>query len=349
MPLLFNRSVHSTDPLCVGVDSLAMSPDPAQAALGVNLAHDERVSDERTASFRATVSRIKKPPRGQNVVEFAVEEHHRDHVRMAKTPEFVSRRLNQINIRNDDLQHPCAELCTVLDLSGLQRLYAWDQSTLRNDQGRERRPHFAIGPDRNEIQGSTQQWDSWLDGHLNTGLPEQKRFVASVLMLMIEYAVAADWQVEQPRAMRHNVWWATDWPWFARDVLGDGPDRWAEAIGTHRKSNRWLAVLKYEFADTGRAVYRPTQLDAGRYPLHFPTPSNSLAGHPMDIGDATNYPALPREFIHLPLASLGEANVVAVEKTTRESAAFDLAEARRRHRERLAANYPGLNGAWMPK
>ena len=82
--------------------------------------------------------------------------------------------------------------------------------------------------------------------------------------------------------------------------LSMNPEYWSRLLGVdhNRFSEQWIAVLVYP-DDKAHTYARPTQLDAGSYPRHFPTPKDhSNGGHPMPLSTPTPPKELLSELIH---------------------------------------------------
>lgn len=107
------------------------------------------------------------------------------------------------------------------------------------------------------------EFAGWLDYHLERrGGAYLREFIGRVFDACNEYR----------RSVRaHNPVWVTTWSRFEL-VKNSRPERWSEFVGVTRlTAEQWLVVLRYRAAETGTLV-RPTQLDAGWYAYHFPSP-----------------------------------------------------------------------------
>ena len=134
----------------------------------------------------------------------------------------------------------------------------------------------------------------WLDDLLLGGNTEDRQhIVGQILILLNRYS---DENPYQPT-------WVTTWEAFESLAQGeaDNPSRWLEIVGAYKVGfPRWVVVLCYTAGEAGDLV-RPTQLDAGWFPHHFPSPPQApveTGGHPMDLGAPTGDPRLLSEFIH---------------------------------------------------
>ena len=126
------------------------------------------------------------------------------------------------------------------------------------------------------------------------------------------------------------------------------PESWLEAVGIPRATYpRWILVLRYT-AGEARPLVRPTQLEAGWFGFHFPSPLASSAdagGHAMSLGERDGnlrLQILP-EFIHARVRyhlKHWKAAGQMCDVTTRAVGLVDhLATYRAAHYEDLVADY----------
>ena len=99
---------------------------------------------------------------------------------------------------------------------------------------------------------------------------------------------------------RHPTW-AARWDRFIGRIDAT-PESWLEAVGIPRATfPRWILALRYT-ADEVQQLLRPTQLEAGWFGYHFPSPPGSAdaGGHAMSLAERDGnlrLPILP-EFVH---------------------------------------------------
>jgi hypothetical protein len=102
-----------------------------------------------------------------------------------------------------------------------------------------------------------------------------------------------------------NPSWVTLWKkWLVR--VGDSANDWCDSVGLAKDPARWVAVVTYPVHQAKRLIC-PTQLEAGWYGRHFPTPplcctgkgGRVVEGRP-SLYSAPNHTLLP-EFIHAPV------------------------------------------------
>ncbi len=152
--------------------------------------------------------------------------------------------------------------------------------------------------------------------------------------------------------------WVALWdPW--RSLVSDSADDWCEAVGLAKKPSQtpaWMAVLKYTVRSARRLI-RPTQLEAGWYGRHFPTPGEcalETGGRVVDGREAVFSTAgrrALREYLHAPIpldVSYWLDARFPVRRTTRVLGdPSDLERDRSGHWSALREEFPGMK-AWMP-
>jgi hypothetical protein len=147
--------------------------------------------------------------------------------------------------------------------------------------------------------------------------------------------------------------WVARWTYFAKMIDVVHGATWNAAVGMWRRQGTWQIVLRYSAEDVG-ALIRPTQLDAGDYQFHFPSPPNH---EPLNGGVTLALRHLPfrapllHEWIHAPfdfrLNHWIAGGRLCARVDDSSAAADQLILYRARHRERLVARYP-QDLPWMP-
>lgn len=101
--------------------------------------------------------------------------------------------------------------------------------------------------------------------------------------------------------------WAADWSRLSKYSDFVAPDHWNRAVGVWRFRESIQIVLRYEPSRVTQFV-RPTQLDAGAYQFHFPSPagrSPKRGGVAMLLQDLETPPRrrlpLVPEYLHAPI------------------------------------------------
>lgn len=295
-------------------------------AVARNLMHDHRVTRERAGFFDRFITR----PCSCETFQRALLKYKERQVQHLSPPDFAVDTLNHGNVLSgtSDGAHVISkdlELANVLDLSLLTEPYAWAQKHIKAFEG-----YRDVSPDRLE---------TWLDSKLRSAPP--RRFIEDVFAMLTAYTAH-----KKP----HHPTWVTTWDAFA-PYVAQPPERWPQAVGVERPVGHWLIVLRYRVRDVG-SLARPTQLDAGWYAYHFPSPPQaqaSVGGHPVDLAHPGGAPLLP-EFIHEQAAYTIEQWDAAGQHVGKigHSRSWGVAQARRHHHRRLVAAY-GVNVAnWMP-
>jgi len=183
---------------------------------------------------------------------------------------------------------------------------------------------------------------------LRTTLYNQRRrkeFVEDFLRLLDLNRQTSPW---------HPVWVA-GWTEFSTCIDRRRPESWLEAVGLPCPPEpNWLIVLRYPTTDA-QHLYRPTQLEAGAFPWHFPSPKTKLpplsGGHPMNLAGAPMRSPLCSEFVHeeIPFRpAYWEAGGELLHFTGSSTSGFLMGH-RRLHYRALCAHY-GVSPVvrWMP-
>lgn len=248
---------------------LLSSPNPAHRAVAINLERDHRVSEEREEAFRSFLG----DPGDAEALRYGLVDYHSEEINGTHSPAFLGEE-NENNFvsgfgASGGLIDPDQELATVLDLTGLAtHVYARARDEWRM-------PAFADLPVDFSSRGP--DLPAWLDSKLE-GQP------AASVQAFVAASLEAIGRAMGDRP--HQPSWATLWRDFEL-LARDQPVRWLETLGVSKPvAPRWLIVLRYRVREAGTLV-RPTQLDAGEYFGHFPSPPEAaleLGGHPMDLG-----------------------------------------------------------------
>jgi hypothetical protein len=332
--------------------------------MACNLICDHRVTEEREAKllsyFQLGKGSLEEKLENAFTVYLDREIRHRKH------PVFLNPDLNRPNVPPDASKHfgpppaggarssaspspfhPDVWLARVIDLNGLVSVFTTARSRRMNPfKDFPYKPSLRKGIDRSSRDNAySQEVLRWLDRHLlGTTLSDQKVFVAAVLD-----AIEAK-RENQP----HQPSWVTFWRSFEPHVAS-GPERWASVLGlpNRRKCDRWLIVLKYPLRAAGKLV-RPTILDAGWAPYHFPSPPQATlgeGGHPVDLRLSSPPDSLIQEFIHEQIPHTFEhwrATKFLLGRTHRPNCGW-LAKRRSNHYRLLAREYGNDIQDWMDR
>jgi hypothetical protein len=347
----------------------AWRSDPASdmglKAMARNIAHEPRLSGQRIDDFHLYATKPGSAPIEE--VQAHLENYQRDNVRGIKRPDFVDARVNRENLamragpalsgrRGYPLVHPHIWLGRVINLNGLALALAQRAApvTAVVQELRSKLPprvHPAAGRPLSlttvirEQRRRRRIIRDWLRGKLEGGVRTEQRNVIEGL-----FEEDAYWQ---RRGSYYQPAWATTWD-VLEPVAHQSPDRWAQGVGLLRPElGDWLILVKY-LLPRGKVLVRPTQLEAGWYDHHFPSPISSahpVQGHPVDQCIRPPAVELQPEFIHLQLP-------LEIEwwddggfhcKQVRRRATRDPAQARLTHWELLQREYDPVEvTTWMP-
>lgn len=328
MPPVFGRLSAVPHPYEPVLQSWLGSRFVGHRAMARNIMHDHRVSTAREASF----DKLLEHPCSDRGLQNAIVDYFKAKVRTRTLPDYVYSRLNGQNLltgtpSGKHVLHKDLQLVRLLDLNGLGRMFRWakDEKGVRQF---ERCP--GIGDDPAQAR--------WLDEELQ-GQTEarQRAFVAAVLDVLNEY------RRERP----FQPTWASTWAAFGSHAMA-GPERWLQVFGMPRPTYpRWVVLLRYTVREAG-TVARPTQLDAGWFPYHFPSPSQAPpagGGHPMDLRLTPRATTLLPEYVHRQIDHLS-SHVEGIGRTA-GAVTGRLGNQRQAHHELLASRYGPDVRAWM--
>ena len=306
------------------------SSSRSHRAISGNLLSEHRVSESRFHSFAAHVIAAPDNSIDLSAIESAVTAYQRQRVTVPRSAQPAYEASDNDN--NRIAPDPSRELCSVIDLTRTAGVY--EEARLEGLDGFAR---FDASPgDRAAVNLFLQ------DEFAARGAP----FIGDVFRALRWYRLA-----------RRNVlypFWAADWKSIAAYLNPPSPNRWLDAVGVAKDAPVFLAVVRYRLPDDV-ALYRPTQLDAGWYVYHFPSPPGPLpvaGGFTMDL-HAASAPGqqLVEEYVHREIDFavgdwLGAGELAGL--ATAFAAANNLDTLRSRHWDRLSEKYAPLD-SWMKK
>jgi len=320
----YGSDPHPYDPLLNGL----LAGPPYERAVARNVRHDGRVSPERERLFDLSFEDRRS---GQDLLDALSAYKKRN--RRLRQPDFHHPEINGENFRTGrtdggDEIHKDVLLARVLELSGL--------GTVVEDHGRAGRPEFRTF--RDFAGGPPEEFDAWLDREIERQTPD-------VFMTALLESIN-----ESRRRRPFHPSWVTYWDRM-EPYLREPAHRWLEAVGIHRETEgRWVAILRYVVRDAGKLV-RPTVLEAGPAPEHFPTPTRSLAGHPMDLGQPEWDEELLPELLHRQIDHDPESHwrqPGSYLARTERATSGELKRQRREHLRRLQNLYADDVVDWQP-
>ncbi len=322
-------------PLADVTDSLLSEPDHSRATMGWNLYHDRRISSQRFQQFsnRLIERGIAIDDVTQATIEDDIGDYHENRVCKTDNPEFLDPSFNANNLYTSSgplvLPHGNTYLIRVFDLRKLHKVFEAGQGSV---------PEFA---DYNRLTSKSPHrrlsHTDWLDTRLSDfkRKPEfgfdqtrlqRNRFLIALLDFMNVYRKKHPFEPA----------WATRWSIF-NAMNWHSPERWQRLVGVWpNQHDTWLLLLRYTVREVGLLV-RPTQLDGGWYPPHFPVPAVTRPGHAMET-DASQPPCTPLfEYIHQQIDHT-PGHLFACGRAVAES--VSLPPAQRRHLNLLEQCYP---------
>lgn len=288
MALVFGRNGSGAHPLAQSLAKLQASTDEGRRAMAYNLMHDHRVSEAREAAFLSYIARQKL---STTEIGDIVKAYHRERVREARHPDFLEPAINGENFRSGPHAGPLAvnsnlEVGRVLVLNGLWTACRWAT-----------REHPARYPALGTVPGEGLEFrkrvQEWLTEKLSTSAGQRTSFVQA--------ALKAAWHHHLEIAPYQPAWVA---PWEDLKTHLEHPSkprRWLEVMGAHKQAPCWIIVLRYQVREVGQLL-RPTQLEAGWFAYHFPSPPAqyliSTGGHPMDLSIPCEADGVLQEYVH---------------------------------------------------
>ena len=300
-----------------------------------NLLAEHRVSEERFLEFSklgdlASIAQIHK----------ALDEYQSNYVRPSLKGGIPPAYAHSNNANNIAVLGPDAHLGTVLDLTRLGRVYAEAKSTFKL-------PEFSTYEVTDP--GDRTQINDFLAIRLTD--PVQRRtFLNAIFKAMARYRDRIEDRVHPT--------WAVEWNSITPFLDPDSSRIWLQAVGVPRDDAVWLAVLRYPLRNRKREVnlFRPTQLEAGWYAHHFPSPPQAdvaKGGHTMFLGQGDGLEAGPppvSEFLHAQIDFsiqdwLAGGSLVGFTGRPVKGA---LDRQRRQHLTLLQTVYGEEVSAWMP-
>ena len=338
-------------PLVPVLEDWLAGGDPAREAVACNLVCDHRVSE---LSERLLTNEFLDSPEStaSSRLEDALRTYKEKYVRAPRLPQF-SGRANRVNRADMGAGLVDRDVVRVLDLGGMDGVF----------RVAERRavPIASFKSYSAELRVLTSHWPTadeallrWLDQRLqDKGDDEVTTFVNDVVTAIYP----SDEELRTPgfHGFFHPTWVAK-WAEFRR-FLGSGPERWSGVVGVpnSRRIPRWLLLLRYRLPKKV-PLLRPTSLDAGYNPYHFPSPPQapvSEGGYPMDLRWSSPAGRLISEFIHRQVPypsrrlSLRHFRIARTTGPLPEEGA--LPQRRRAHYRRLRRRYLVGVDDWMPR
>ena len=259
----------------------ASSAPEYDRAMARNLLAEHRLSKSRFQLFSTFAGAMDD----LEAIRSAVQRYHANEVRplvSAGIEPAYTRPENQQNLVN---LPPRTQVATVLNLSGLERIYAEAWKTFRI-------PEFRMYDVTSPL--NSQQVNDFLSPRL-TDPAQREPFLQAIFRALRRYR-------NSPKVERRiRTCWVAEWKALQPFLDSNIPERWSQAVGVPSDDAAWLAVFRYPLHGRGKEIplFRPTQLDAGWYGHHFPSPP----GAPLEKGGHAMYlaqdgaPVAPRDLV----------------------------------------------------
>ena len=295
-------------PLAGILEDLLRSGDEELSSMGWNLLHDRRIDTARFDGFASYLASARLNIACPATMKNAVLRYHTSRVQGGRPPDFLLENLNESNLHGRQQGRVAIYghrlLVRVLNLSKLGKPFAAAKFKGVDGFDDYLLPSPAAAPPGTRPSGGTDSHTlvAWLDHKLarfkndpsagfNAALLARDAFLGALFTFMNTHR----------RSDPYQPVWATGWTEFSS---GDWqqPERWPQMLGMRANNDRpvspsWLLLLRYPAREAGQIV-RPTQLDAGWHPAHFPIPPSAPTGHAMDLDHTQrDHHPLP-EYIH---------------------------------------------------
>ncbi len=249
-----------------------------------NLLSEHRISDQRFLDFSKTAGELLSLTHVRVALETYQSTRVRPLLRSGDSPAYT----RSDNANNAVRLPRGVHLGTVLDLTRLGRVYAEAKFAFRMPEFSA----FAVTDPRDHTQ---------VNEFLSMNLEDESRrrsFLAAAFKAISRYRR----RIED----RLHPTWAAEWGSLLPYLDAARPGLWLQAVGVPREDPVWLAVLRYPAKNRSREIklFRPTQLDAGWYAHHFPSPPQAAVekgGHTMflELDDGFRLGPPPvSEFLH---------------------------------------------------
>lgn len=284
MRVLFGREpTDDMGPLYRLARKMAGSEDEKIRALGLNLLYDHRIGEERGRAFLRLANGAVESGDVQTLMD-ALRAYRTTWIARLPDETFAHPQDNRENhvfdLAPERGLDPDLELAHVCNISA-------KLAQIRDPAARQRVARLGFGRGAREVSAVLET--------LRGDAVRQRRFVEGFLQALELNRQTAPW---------HPVW-AAGWDEFEQAIDPGRPESWMEAVGLQSPGEpQWLLVLRYRVAEA-RKLYRPTQLEAGSYAWHFPSPQCSWpplrGGHPINLGNArtaVRNHRLLSEFVH---------------------------------------------------
>lgn len=266
MATVFGRPMGNHSPLANLIDTTLSTPnpDPLEAVFAQNLRIDHRISVARGGAFEAAhVSKAIEDEEAQPL-SVALKRCKTESNRLRTLAHFRDPDLNADNIlldgRSPDVAAipPVREFVRLINVTSECRRVAW----ARHVPGRRKEFEDKFGAEIPSNFTDVKKVNEWIEGWKKEN---PRQFIEAFFELVNRhYRAGAPYEPQ----------WATTLKAF-EEARSTPPCRPWERLGLQLKNDCWLVAVAYESAHPS-TVARPTQLDAGGFEFHFPSPPNRI-------------------------------------------------------------------------
>jgi hypothetical protein len=333
---IFNRTHKVYDIYEAELRSWESSSLSSKKAMAKNLRHDHRVTRKRERKFR------KYFIKHSHDLSVALKKYHQYEVQGKTVPGFCQRSCD--NFIADYRSASCTtcdgfkadiKLATIINLNGLEFPIT--------DTKKDSLKSWSVY----ETSGYKDNFSKWLDENLSGKSDKERLEFLDAIFDVLNFRLK--------KGKFYHPTWVTEWDEFesyAKKTDGSFDiDNWNQIVGVPRMNPSWQIVIQYPANIINGCLYRPTQLDGGDYPHHFPSPPQAEmaeGGYTMDLGITVSRPL--NEFIHTQIrltTDYWENSGYLIGKTNPQ--AYDLAALRENHHNKLKIRYNSKDiDDWMP-
>jgi len=229
--------------------------DDPRRAVARNLLAEHRLCADRFGKFAGYAGDL----RTFDEVQQAVERYHKEQVRPLSSAGILPAYERTENQENLVTLAKETHVGTVLNLTRLDSVYREGWNTFRI-------PAFENYA-QTDPRGA-QQVNDFLGDRLGDA-GRRESFLEAILLAFRRSRAS-----KRIAAQRIRPAWVAEWESLLPFLEPDKPERWLQAVGVPSDDPAWVAVFRYPAWRRGKQLplFRPTQLDAGWYAHHFPSP-----------------------------------------------------------------------------
>lgn len=350
MGKIFNKSKVEFD-VYNDVLSSAKSISEEHLFIAINLIHDFRVSEERELRFRTFCN--------SDNIKDCLDEYYDNCIKNILPPEVPDFCRTDYKIADGTIAtgYCCSgfdrniKLATVMNLNVLFQPFkeALNQYSTFGKVPSWLKLKDALQTDSDKKSDTItalmnfEEFDKWLTRQFQPFELSKAKYLIELFFIILNELKALN-KPYKP------VFWVTDWEKLI-DYINSAPtniERWNQSVGVPNKYEGWQIVIQYP-ANAVECLYRPTQLDGGFFPEHFPPPPNSehfYGGFTMDLAGEDKI-FLP-EYIHQQINEFKldywKNSGYLIGRVDNKN--YELTILREKHYRKLVSHYTDVN-MWM--